>query len=209
MVRPTLAISCEGRTTPPSFTMGDPMRALPYASNRPSSAASRRWTAHDPCDAVHTTASPPHCRDTTTHDLSNPGWRPRDSQTLPPRARGVTRDQRGATLGLRNAPPPLGRQPATRNHAPLPDDSSAGAHYREADMKARRRFTSFGSTAGGPARPRDRSTHKACEAHAVRRARHDPWPTPTQPLAGARRPAFSAGLLFHHDCRGLSVQHWS
>jgi hypothetical protein len=40
-VRRTLAISCEGRTTLPWFTMTLPTMMLPLASNRPSSAASR------------------------------------------------------------------------------------------------------------------------------------------------------------------------
>ncbi len=41
--RLTLAISCEGRTTLPWFTMTGPTMMLSYASNRPSSAASRCW----------------------------------------------------------------------------------------------------------------------------------------------------------------------
>ncbi len=51
MVGPTLAISCEGRTTLPWLTMTVPMMALPPASNRPSSAASRCWAAR-PFDSV-------------------------------------------------------------------------------------------------------------------------------------------------------------
>jgi hypothetical protein len=39
-VRPTLAISCEGRTTLPWFTVTGPTMVLPLGSNRPSSAAS-------------------------------------------------------------------------------------------------------------------------------------------------------------------------
>jgi hypothetical protein len=49
MVRPTLRISCEGRTTWPSLTMTaglhGPTMVLPSASNRPSSAASACSTA--------------------------------------------------------------------------------------------------------------------------------------------------------------------
>jgi hypothetical protein len=37
----TLAISCEGRTTLPLFSMTEPTMMLPPASNRPSSAVSR------------------------------------------------------------------------------------------------------------------------------------------------------------------------
>jgi len=44
-VHRTLAISCEGRTTSPWFTMTLPTTMPPPASNRPSSAASRCWTA--------------------------------------------------------------------------------------------------------------------------------------------------------------------
>jgi hypothetical protein len=50
MVRPTLVISCEGRTDLAPFTMTLPTMMLPYASNRPSSAASRCSMApHAPC----------------------------------------------------------------------------------------------------------------------------------------------------------------
>jgi hypothetical protein len=45
LVHPTLAISCEGRTTSLRFTMTLPMMMLPHGSNRPSSAASRCWMA--------------------------------------------------------------------------------------------------------------------------------------------------------------------